>query len=730
MRLILIMAVLAIAAVTVFAEPNFLEGYIQSEQGIDGAVTVVEYGLDEKDPDFGYATVEIPYRDIEGNPKNGQGRLYIRRQDLESGKPVPPLCHVHYEKDLGGAKHWCERGWAVATSHYGSRDNGEYPLELCIGDSNNLSRALIEWVRRLPFIDRAHLHIDGGSAGGYMALAMSADMFPVCATTADVPVCNWAYNLNYFDANRPVSGYPMSGVEGAEALKKSPLPIVYIVSVLIEQSMDVFGKDLSADAYYLVSPIAYLDRIANPVMIQCATGDMLVPIDQMFRNVEHPFDPAEFPEGYVRDFDKLTLCKKARVRVDECIPKERLNVVKMPLQEGMHEIKLAYFLKEEEEPPPPPELNRPWDEDKQWNVVVLDEGSPKPYSPHSRYKWNTTPYGFAEAYQKATPDPSILNGPKLERLLQRYVGKLDGMATLAKTGEPMNRLNFAALERRDVVQGLLDYANLGAGHAQRLVELYAKASIKPFGDTLSIDGLRDELKSLQAAQAGLDASFFEHCAFVSIDLQEGTRPKPLTYDQIPALWREMGFTAEDVNAANDFAWDVALPNAVKVADACRGLGLPMVFIHWGYRFKNGMDLDPDIRQSMLKEHGTDYDKWSGFIGQPGSQPAKVFGICDSDYVIAKTGQDAFSSSSIDFVLRNLGVTNLVFVGGHTGACLGKSAKSAKEHGYATLCIRDATNNARESTREKEIRDTGYDYVITTAEFLELAQSQTKLRKPS
>jgi nicotinamidase-related amidase len=226
----------------------------------------------------------------------------------------------------------------------------------------------------------------------------------------------------------------------------------------------------------------------------------------------------------------------------------------------------------------------------------------------------------------------------------------------------------------------------------------------------------------QPEKPPVDATIFEHCAFVSIDIQEGARPAPMTLDQVPALWREMGFTADDVNAANDFAWDVALPNAVKVANTCRSLGLPMIFVHWGFRFEDGMDLDPDIRKSMLKEHGTDYAKWSGHIDQPGSQPAKILDIRDGEYVLPKTAQDAFGSSSIDFVLRNLGITNIVFVGGHTGACLGKTAKSAKRLGYTTLCIQDATSNARESTRKQEIVDTGYDYVLTTAEFSELAQS--------
>lgn len=237
----------------------------------------------------------------------------------------------------------------------------------------------------------------------------------------------------------------------------------------------------------------------------------------------------------------------------------------------------------------------------------------------------------------------------------------------------------------------------------------------------------DERLTRQAAVP--DASFFEHCAFVSVDIQEGTRPKALTDDQMPTQWKKMGFTVEDVNAANNFAWDVALPNAVKVAEACRDRGLPMIFIHWGYSFEDGMDLDPDIRKTMLDEHSTDYGQWSGYNAQEGSQVAGVLGVRKGEYVLAKTAQDAFRSCNIDFVLRNLGIKGIVFVGGHTGACLGKTAKSAKRLGYTTLCVKDATNNARESSREKDIQETCYDYVLTTTEFREWAKGGGKPGMP-
>lgn len=475
---------------------RFLEKAIPGESGFEGAVTVVERVVDAEDPDFGYVTAEIPYLDINGNPKKGQGRLFVRKADIESGKPVPAFCHVHYEKNADGAKKITARGWAVATSHYGDPAKGEYPLELCTADSNNLSRALIQWVRRLPFVDGSRLHLDGGSAGGYMSLAMSAEFFPVSSTTADAPVCNWAYNINYLEANKQASRFPPPPGETPD-FKKSPLPVLFAITGLADQSTGVFGTDLSAEAYYLISPIACLDRITSPVLIQCATGDMLVPHEQMTASIDRPIDRALFPETYVRDFDTLTLCPKAKKRFDELVPKDQLAFHIIPLPEGMHEYTLANFLKEEKEPPSPAEIDRPWDPEKQWNIAVFDEGPPKPFSAHTRYKWGSSSNAFIEAHRAPTPAPSILNAAKLDRLMQRYAGELKDEPLLASTGKPANRLNVAPLEKLDVVSGLLDYADLGEVHAARLVELYAASVLKPFGADLNLDRLREERVALR-----------------------------------------------------------------------------------------------------------------------------------------------------------------------------------------------------------------------------------------
>jgi len=89
----------------------------------------------------------------------------------------------------------------------------------------------------------------------------------------------------------------------------------------------------------------------------------------------------------------------------------------------------------------------------------------------------------------------------------------------------------------------------------------------------------------------------------------------------------------------------------------------------------------------------------------------------------------FTSSNLKFVLTNLGVANLVFVGGHTGASPGKTARVAKRLGWRTLCIEAATFDARGSSRVRRIGETGFDYVLTTEGFLTLLQraSQNNLK---
>jgi nicotinamidase-related amidase len=222
----------------------------------------------------------------------------------------------------------------------------------------------------------------------------------------------------------------------------------------------------------------------------------------------------------------------------------------------------------------------------------------------------------------------------------------------------------------------------------------------------------------------VDPDFLRNCAFVSVDLQEIQRTR-MSEDGMPSGWKAQGFTAKDCNAATDYLFDVATPNAVKVADACRARKLPMIFLHWGFEREDGMDLDPSTRETFIHDIGPDPRKWPHHISDPTSRPAEALKVKKDEIVIAKSGQDAFNSSRIDFILKNLGVKNIIFVGGHTQGCLFRTATSANKLGYKALCVEDATWNARESTRRKGIEDSRFTYVVTTQEVLKLLSEKVR-----
>lgn len=453
----------------------FAKGAVPGESGFDGAVTVVS---EQADGAYGVVTVRVPYLGIRGDAKTGLARVVFHRSAVLPGARTPAFCHVHYEKDVGGAKHWAERGWVVFSAAYTGAD-GESPIDAAVGNGNNLARAIVEWARRVPFVDRSRLHIDGGSQGGCMALEMSAEMFPVTSTTADVPVVNWDYNLNYIMKNGALAGYP-----DRPAVLAGPMPVLGSVAELADMSFKYFTKDFADETWYRLSPVSYTARIANPVMVACATGDMLVPMEAMTRTTLRPVDPAKFPAGYTRDFDTLTPNGAARKVFEDALPKDQVFTHVQPKQENSYIVTGEMVLDPKKQPKEKPEnLDRPFSKDRQWNLFYMDEGPAEPFAGHSTWCWSTSPDKFVEYYQNAKPAVSILNAAKMRRIMERHAGQLSELPMLGD-GTPANRLNYANLEQRDVETALRDYASLGPEYAANLAALYAACPVKPFGATL------------------------------------------------------------------------------------------------------------------------------------------------------------------------------------------------------------------------------------------------------
>ena len=411
----------------------------------------------------------------------------MSKEQATSGEAAPVICHVYYELPQEHAKEYCDKGFAVVTSHY-----DKYPLQFGLSDGINVAQAMMEWVRRTPCIDRTRVQITGASGGGYMTLAMGAEFFPLGALVSDVPCPNWIYGMNYLLDNQESSGCYLPPD------KQKPLPVLALIAPGADLALTIFENDLKSKTWYTLSPVSYVNRITAPTMVLAATGDMLCTIEMITSKKFFALNRGEFPENYVRDLETLTLETEGNVTLDNSIPKEKLATHIIPAPKDLYQFSLndpkilddaAYDLE------PPKEIDRPWSKEKQWNIVILNEGSPLPYIGHNRYLWNTSNRTFVNYYKNREADVEQLNAAKLQRLLERYSGELSEVALLVN-GKPANRLNFEQLEKLDVVIGLLDYANTGPEHAGNLQKLYNSSSLKPFGEGLDLENMRKLADSL------------------------------------------------------------------------------------------------------------------------------------------------------------------------------------------------------------------------------------------
>ena len=308
-----------------------------------------------------------------------------------------------------------------------------------------------------------------------------------------MPVVNWAYTMEYVRRNVAGDGYiNLSESEVKAKAAASPMAMLCGLPPLFKMVAEILGADPGAEAYHAVSPISYVDRITCPALVVCATGDMLVPIEQMTRTHYSPFDRKRFPEGYIRDFDALVSGHTTRVVFEEALPETAVSIICVPLPEGSTEATLAQLLGTEPKPEPLPEgIDLPWSKDHQWSLCYLDEGGPVPHAAHMSCWWVYSASSFVAAHQRHALAADLLSPAKLNGLMQRYTGTLRGTPTLAD-GRPIHRLNYPALERLDVVTGLLDYAGMGPAHRARLRKLYAAlpADMKPWKKTALMSQLR------------------------------------------------------------------------------------------------------------------------------------------------------------------------------------------------------------------------------------------------
>ncbi|SDZ99087.1 isochorismatase family cysteine hydrolase [Rubrimonas cliftonensis] len=157
-----------------------------------------------------------------------------------------------------------------------------------------------------------------------------------------------------------------------------------------------------------------------------------------------------------------------------------------------------------------------------------------------------------------------------------------------------------------------------------------------------------------------------------------------------------------------------IPNMQAAQAACRAAGVEVM-----YTTIESLTLDG-------RDRSLDY-KITGFHVPKGSWDGRVLDAIapqGDEIVLPKSSSSVFISTHIDYVLRNLGVRQLVICGLVTDQCVESAIRDACDLGYLVTEVTDACltyAEARHAASLSAIR--GYCRQVTTAEFVaELAEA--------
>jgi len=152
-----------------------------------------------------------------------------------------------------------------------------------------------------------------------------------------------------------------------------------------------------------------------------------------------------------------------------------------------------------------------------------------------------------------------------------------------------------------------------------------------------------------------------------------------------------------------------IPNMKRLLDAFRASGIEVMHTTIESLTKDGRDRSLDY-------------KITGFHVPKGSWDGKVIDELapgDDEICLPKTSSSVFVSTHIDYILRNLGVRQLVISGLLTDQCVESAVRDACDLGYLVTQVTDACATYSPERHDNSLRTIkGYCRQVTTDQLLE------------
>lgn len=134
----------------------------------------------------------------------------------------------------------------------------------------------------------------------------------------------------------------------------------------------------------------------------------------------------------------------------------------------------------------------------------------------------------------------------------------------------------------------------------------------------------------------------------------------------------------------------------RLLPLCRATGMPVIWVNWGNR-PDRLNLGP------ATHHVYDGDATGGGLGEPLGNGSKVlelgswaaaivdeFGDTSEDIHVAKYSMSGFWDTPLEAILRNLGLTSLLFAGVNLDQCVLATLMDASFRGFDCVLLEDCS----------------------------------------
>lgn len=163
--------------------------------------------------------------------------------------------------------------------------------------------------------------------------------------------------------------------------------------------------------------------------------------------------------------------------------------------------------------------------------------------------------------------------------------------------------------------------------------------------------------------------------------------------------RDYGFGTKAKERGLDLSYrfdqiDKIIPNIQRVMRSCRAAKIEVIHVRIAGYTNDFREAPAAMRRRGLPPR----------FDTKEAQILEELAPVGDEIVLSKSTNSAFTSTTIDFILRNMGIENLFVCGVVTNGCVGLTAKDADDRGYRVIVIGDGCAANSQKTHDAAINE--------------------------